>query len=65
MLRMIRVEYSSAMCHVMDRKNRREDMVLQTPRGGATQLSIHWRLLDSMEERHISGAPPSSPSSAL
>jgi hypothetical protein len=65
MLRMIRVEYSGAKYRVMDRKNRREDMVLQTSRGDATQLSIHWRLLDSVEERTISGTRLSPPSPAL
>ena len=65
MLRMIRVKYSSAEYHFMDRGNRREDMVLQTARGCATQLSIWWRLLDGVEERPISGARPSLPSPAL
>jgi hypothetical protein len=65
MLRMIRVECSSAMYHVMDRGDRREDMVHQRPHGGATQLSIRWPLLEGVEERPISGArlSPRSPAS--
>ena len=53
------------MYHVMDRGDRREDMVHQRPHGGATQLSIRWPLLEGVEERPISGArlSPRSPAS--
>ena len=64
MLRMIRVECSSAMYHVMDRGDRREGVAHQRPRGGATKISIRWPLLDGVEERPISGPRLSPPSPA-
>ena len=65
MLRTIRVEYSSAVYHVMDRGDRRADMVHQGPRGGGTQLFIRCWLLDGVEERLISGARLSPASDAF